>query len=276
MKRADLHMHTTASDGVYTPERLVRAAKAMGLAAIAITDHDVTDGVEEGMRVGAEIGMEVLPGVEINTDHGDTEVHVLGYCMDLADAEMQNTMDWLRQGRVDRARAMVEALGALGFPLDWNRVQEIAGPGAIGRPHIAEALIEAGHVAMRREAFDRFIGNGGPAYVPRARFDATDAIHAIRAAGGVPVAAHPAKIRNDALIPSLAEAGLLGLEAYHSDHTEADGDRYRQMADDLGLLWTGGSDFHGNIETRPLGGVTVPYTQVEALKARSRTMQSEK
>jgi len=270
MERADLHMHTTASDGTYTPEDLVRFAKAKGLAAIAITDHDVTDGVEEGMRIGREIGLEVLAGVEINTDHGETEIHVLGYGMDLADPGLVKTMDWLREGRVERARAMVEKLNALGYPLSWERVLEIAGPGAIGRPHIAEALIEAGHVASRRQAFEKFLANDGPAYAPRARFNAVDAIRLIRGAGGVPVAAHPAKIKDDSLLPGLVDQGLGGLEAYHSDHTPEQAEHYVRMADTLGVLWTGGSDFHGSMESRPLGGVTVPYTQVEAIKARAR------
>lgn len=263
-------MHTTASDGTYAPEDLVRFAKAKGLAAIAITDHDVTDGVEEGIRVGREIGLEVLPGVEINTDHGDTEIHVLGYCMDLTNPELIKTMDWLRDGRVDRARVMVEKLNALGYAMSWERVLEIAGPGAIGRPHIAEALIEAGHVPTRKEAFTRFLANDGPAYVPRARFDAVDAIRLIRGAGGVPVAAHPAKIHDDSLLPGLVDRGLGGLEAFHSDHTTEQAEHYVRLAHDLGVLWTGGSDFHGNMESRPLGGVTVPYTQVEQLKAAAR------
>jgi predicted metal-dependent phosphoesterase TrpH len=270
MQRADLHMHTTASDGTYTPEALVRAAKAKGLAAIAITDHDVTDGVEEGMRFGADIGLEVLAGVEINTDHGDTEIHVLGYAMDLSNPQMVETMDWLREGRMERARKMVEKLNALGYPLSWERVLEIAGPGAIGRPHIADALVEAGHVVSRKDAFARFLGNDGPAYAARARFDATDAIRLIRGAGGVPVVAHPAKIHDDSLIPGLVGAGLGGLEAYHSEHTPEQAEHYVRLANDLGLLWTGGSDFHGSMESRPLAGVTVPYTQVEALKAAAK------
>ncbi len=205
-----------------------------------------------------------------NTDRGDTEVHILGYCMDLADRGLQDCMDWLRQGRVNRAREMVEKLNAMGYSLDWERVLRIAGPGAIGRPHIADALIEAGHVSARREAFDRFIGNGGPAYVARERFSAEDAIRMILDAGGVPVAAHPGKIGDDSHITDLLEAGLAGLEAYHSDHSAEEAERYRRMAEDRGLVWTGGSDFHGNNESRPLGGVTVPYTQVQALVARSR------
>jgi predicted metal-dependent phosphoesterase TrpH len=190
--------------------------------------------------------------------------------MALKDPKMQETMEWLRQGRVDRAKIMVETLTALGHPLEWERVLEIAGPGAIGRPHIADALVEAGHVLTRREAFERFIGNNGPAYVPRARFDAVEAIATIRAAGGVPVVAHPGKIGDDSLIPPLVDAGLGGIEAYHSDHDDAEAAKYRRMAEDLGLVWTGGSDFHGNNEARPLGGITVPYTQVQALRAAAK------
>lgn len=265
MNKADLHLHTTASDGLYSPHDLVKACKSFGLAAIAITDHDVTDGVEEACEIGAQVGLEVLAGVEINTDHGPTEVHVLGYCMDMRDEDFQRTMDWLREGRVTRAREMVHKLATLGCPLSWERVLEIAGPGAIGRPHLAQALIEAQHVRTRRQAFELYLGNDGPAYVPRERFDAFDAIRIIRKAGGVAVAAHPVKIRNDDLIPDLVSAGLGGLEAHHPDHSPEDAQRYQAMADDMGLVWTGGSDFHGHLE-RPLGAVVIPYAQVKALK----------
>jgi predicted metal-dependent phosphoesterase TrpH len=200
---------------------------------------------------------------------------VLGYGMDLSDPGLIKTMGWLRDGRVDRARQMVERLNALGHALSWDRVLEIAGPGAIGRPHIADALAEAGHVMSRKQAFDRFLGNDGPAYVPRARFDATDAIRLIRGAGGVPVVAHPAKIHDDGLLPGLVDAGLGGLEAFHSDHTPEQAEHYVRLAGKLGLLWTGGSDFHGSMESRPLAGVTVPYTQVEALKAAGRRASTD-
>ncbi|HEY3265716.1 MAG TPA: PHP domain-containing protein [Armatimonadota bacterium] len=266
MEQADLHMHTTASDGIFSPADVVRFARAKGLAAIAITDHDVTDGVEEARLAGEEKGLVVLPGVEINTDHGDTEIHVLGYCMDLATPRFQATMDWLRQGRVDRARQMVTKLSMMGCPLSWERVKEIAGPGAMGRPHLADALAEAGFVVDRSEAFRRYLGNDGPAYVPRARFDAVEAIAIIREAGGIPVVAHPVKIGADGLIPPLVEAGLGGIEAFHPDHTEADARRYVALADSLGLIWTGGSDFHGNNESRPLACRTVPLSQVQALQ----------
>lgn len=270
MERADLHIHTTASDGLLSPSDLVSAAAARGLAAIAITDHDVTDGVEEAARAGQRAGLDVLAGVEINTDHGTTEIHVLGYCMDIANARFQKTIGWLREGRLNRARAMVDRLRALGCPLDWDSVVEIARPGAIGRPHLADALVRAGFAASRHDAFNRFLGNNGPAYVPRQRFDATEAIRAIRDAGGVPVVAHPAKIGNDSLIRPLAEAGLLGIEARHPDHSLRDADHYRRMADALGLLWTGGSDFHGNNEARPLAGVTVPLEQARKVRAAAR------
>jgi predicted metal-dependent phosphoesterase TrpH len=267
MHQADLHLHTTASDGVFSPADVVRFARARGLAAIAITDHDVTDGVEEAQRAGAGCGLDVLPGVEINTDFGPTEVHILGYCMDLADPEFQRVIAWLRDGRVERARQMVTRLVEMGVPISWERVEEISGPGAMGRPHIAQALREAGHIETLQSAFDLYIGAGGPAYVPRERFDAFEAIAAIRAAGGVAVVAHPGKIHNDSLIRPLVDAGLGGIEVCHPDHDEAQTARYRRMADELGLVWTGGSDFHGNNESRPLAGRTVPVSQVEALRS---------
>jgi 3',5'-nucleoside bisphosphate phosphatase len=267
MERADLHMHTTASDGVVEPADLVRLVSAQGIAAIAVTDHDVTDGVFEAMNEGKSRGIEVLAGVEINTDLGDTEVHVLGYLMDIQDVGFQATMEWLREGRVQRARKMVQRLNELGCPITWERVQEISGYGAIGRPHVAQAMVEAGCVSTRGEAFERYLAREAPAYVPRARFSAEDAIKSIREAGGIAIAAHPVQIRDDSLIPALVEAGLGGLEAYHPSQEPEVAEHYRKMAGDMGLVWTGGSDFHGNNEARPLGGSTIPYSQVEALKA---------
>lgn len=265
MQRADLHLHTTASDGRYHPADVVRFAGAKGLAAIAITDHDVTDGVEEAQRAGLRYGVEVMPGVEINTDFGVKEIHILGYCMDLSDPEFQRVIAWLRDGRVERAKQMVTRLVEMGVPISWQRVEEIAGPGAIGRPHIAHALREAGHIQSLQSAFDLYIGVGGPAYVPRERFDAFEAIAAIRAAGGVAVLAHPGKIHDDSVIPPLVEAGLGGMEVCHPDHDEVQTAHYRRMADEMGLVWTGGSDFHGNNESRPLAGRTVPLSQAAAL-----------
>ncbi|HEY3414012.1 MAG TPA: PHP domain-containing protein [Armatimonadota bacterium] len=275
MQRADLHLHTTVSDGVLEPLALVKACSALGLAAIAITDHDVTDGVEEAVAAGLKHGVEVIAGVEINTDHGPTEIHILGYGLNLADPGFQKTMTWLREGRVSRAREMVGLLRRLGAPVSWERVQEISGRGAIGRPHLAEALIEEGHVPSRAEAFIRYLGNDGPAYVPRERFNAVEAIATIRGAGGVAVVAHPVKIGDDTLIPALVESGLGGIEAYHPDHSDEDAARYCRMADQLGVVWTGGSDFHGNNESRPLACRTVPYSQVEALLAETQRFRAE-
>lgn len=271
--RIDLHMHSTASDGRLTPTELVRLARERGLTAIALTDHDTTDGVAEAQAAGRVAGVEVIAGVEINTESEDGDVHFLGYFVNPDDAAFQDHLATLRNARLGRARLMVEKLAQLGMPLDWARVQEIAGEGAVGRPHVARALLECGYIATLSEAFEKYIGHEGPAYVPRYRLTPEQAIAAIRAAGGVACLAHPAVAGTTPLVPRLAAAGLGALEVYYPEHTPEDQEMLLALARKYDLVATGGSDFHALDDSThaTLGAIWVPPEAVERLRLRRMT-----
>jgi len=268
--RIDLHTHTTASDGLLPPERLVRLAKDAGVGILAVADHDTTDAVDPAMAEGRRLGVEVIPAVEINTDVDATEVHVLGYYIDHRQGWFQEFLTRLRDGRVNRAARMVEKLNALGIPVTFERVRAIAG-GAVGRPHVARALIEAGVVKSTEEAFERYIGRNGPAYIERMKVTPEEAVHVILKAGGIPVLAHPGWGVREEMIPPLVQGGLEGLEVYYPDHTPAMVTRFLEIAAQLHLLVTGGTDFHGgDLATRVgVGSQYVPVDAVERLKERA-------
>jgi len=268
--RIDLHTHTTASDGLLPPERLVALAKAAGVDLLGVADHDTTDAVDTAMAAGADLGVEVVPAVEINTDVGATEVHVLGYYIDHRQPWFQEFLARLRDGRVNRAARMVEKLNALGIPIAFERVRAMAA-GAVGRPHVARALIDAGAVKSTEEAFEKYIGRNGPAYVERMRVTPQEAVQVILRASGIPVLAHPGWGVPEEMIPPLVQAGLEGLEVYYPDHTPAMVARYLEIAAQHRLLVTGGTDFHGgDLATRvTIGSQYVPVEAVARLKARA-------
>lgn len=277
MNFVDLHCHTTASDGRYSPRALVGLAASLGLRAIGITDHDSTEGLDEALAAGVELKVEIVPGVELSCDVEAGELHMLGYYPDYKDPRLQSELTRLRAGRVGRARAMVQKLTAMGYPISFERVRALAGDGAIGRPHIAQALVEAGHVASKAEAFDRLIGRSGPAYVERARLSPVEAVRLIRQVGGLPVFAHPFVVKEDGSIiellpieealPELIDAGLVGLEVYYPNYTQALTDRLLALARRHNLLVTGGSDFHGaGVAGGSLGSVYVPNRCLTRLK----------
>jgi len=277
MGLVDLQCHTTASDGTLTPTELVALAAERGLRVIAITDHDTTAGLVEALAAGRRYGVEVIPGVEINTDVPQGEVHILGYFIDWTDENFQATLTRLRQGRVGRAKRMVEKLADLGIHLAWERVQAIAGDSAIGRPHVAQALLEAGYISSTSEAFERFIGRTGPAYVERVRMSPAEATRVIRAARGLPVLAHPiiagaAEVISEPLdleplLDELTAAGLVGIEAYYPGYPPEVTRDLLGLAAKYGLVATGGSDYHGpNQGHGELGSVEVPVEVVEQLK----------
>jgi predicted metal-dependent phosphoesterase TrpH len=268
--QVDLHLHTTASDGVYAPSAVVALARARGLQTIAITDHDSVAGVAEALAVAGH-ELEVIPGVEINTDVPHSEVHILGYYLDDHHAELQDVLQKLQDFRRDRARRMVEKLARLGLPLDWERVASLAGDGAVGRPHVAQALVERGYMADVSQAFDRYIGREGPAYVERYRLAPTEATRLIVRAGGLPVLAHPIGLENlPSLLDELTAAGLVGLEAYYTGYLPEETQSLLALAQKYGLVATGGSDFHGGgiLPHADLGAVFVPMEAVAALRAR--------
>lgn len=267
--RIDLHTHTTASDGLLPPDRLVELAKGAGVTVLAVCDHDSTDGIDQAVAAGAGLGVEVIPAVEINTDVGRTEVHVLGYFIDYRQTWFQEFLRKLRDGRLNRAQRMVEKLNMLGIQIDFARVRARA-QGAVGRPHVAWALVEAGAVKSVEEAFARYIGRDGPAYVERMKLTPEEAVRVILKAGGIPVLAHPGWGVNDLMIPPLVDAGLEGLEVYYPEHTPAMQAHYLALARQHDLLVTGGTDFHGgDLATNvPIGSQFVPAEVVEKLKER--------
>jgi predicted metal-dependent phosphoesterase TrpH len=246
----DLHTHSNRSDGTFAPAEVVRTAAERELDVIALTDHDTTEGLEEAIAAGDELGVEVVPGVEFSAEHERTSIHVLCYFMDVDDAAFQAELQRLRDDRFRRGEMMVEKLQALGFPITFERVREIAGGGNIVRPHVAQAMVEAGIVASEEEAFERYIADGGPAHVAKHALDPVDAVGVIRAAGGLCVLAHPGMWGDQTSVPEdlierMAAAGMSGLEVDHTDHTPEQRQHYRALADRLGLIATGGSDCHG-------------------------------
>jgi hypothetical protein len=250
MPGVDLHTHTNRSDGTFEPAELIRLAAERGLDAVAVTDHDTTDGLREAEAAGDEHGVEVVPGVEFSAEHLGTSVHVLCYWMDASHEGFQAELSRLRDDRFRRGELMVEKLQALGFDVSFERVREIAKGGNIVRPHVAQAMVEAGIVASEEEAFERWIADGRPAHVPKHALDPVDAVALIRQAGGLCVLAHPGMWGDqtavpDELIEAMAGAGMAGLEVDHTDHSPEQRERYRAMAADLGLVATGGSDCHG-------------------------------
>jgi predicted metal-dependent phosphoesterase TrpH len=268
----DLHTHSTASDGLYSPtELLQRARNETELRVLALTDHDTTNGLAEAAEAALHLAIEFIPGIELNTDIEGGEIHMLGYFPEYERPEFQQTLQILRDARVRRGERMVELLNEQGINIQWERVREIA-QGAVGRPHIAKALMEAGYVQSIGEAFDKYIGSNCPAYVPRYKLTPEDAIRLILSANGLPVMAHPLtmpgleKLRT--WLPDLVATGLVGLETYYGPYTQEEEQQLRDLADKHGLIPTGGTDYHGpGIHPTPLGGRFVPHEAVERLKA---------
>jgi len=256
----DLHTHTTASDGSASPAGLVAQAVAAGLAAVALTDHDTIDGVSAARAAGAASGVEVIPGIELSANDGDQEVHLLG--LHLTDVgPIASMLDELRGARHRRADAIVGVLRSVGVPVTLDAVLAEAGTGAVGRPHVARALIAGGWVRDQREAFDRYLGAGRPANVAKQRLSIADAIDMVHRAGGVAVFAHPGRDGSRARLEALQALGLDGVEVRHPSHSAEDVARLGALADHLGLVPSGGSDWHGATEgPRVLGALKVPAT----------------
>jgi 3',5'-nucleoside bisphosphate phosphatase len=268
-QRADLHIHTTASDGTLSPEESVREAARVGLAAVGIADHDTIAGLAPAIAEGDRVGVIVVPGVEINTDVGKDEVHMLGYYVDYESDSLNTQLEKLRAGRLDRAGKIVAKLNEAGVNVIMDRVVEIAEGGAVGRPHIARAIVEIGAAGSIASAFGRYLVRGRPTYVPRYKLTPFQAMEIIREASGVPVFAHPGTHNHDELIPGLVEAGLKGIEVYHTDHSACHVRRYLEVARRYDLIPTGGSDSHGpdNVKTVEIGSVTVDLSIVHRLRA---------
>lgn len=275
----DLHTHSTASDGIYPPTELLRHAREAGLKTLALTDHDTSNGLDEAIEAGRSLGIEVIPGIELNTDVQGDEIHVLGYFIEYKRPAFQHILQSLRNARVHRGQRMVEQLNEAGINITWDQVRALA-QGAVGRPHVARALQEAGYVQSIPEAFEKYIGDGCVGYVPRYKLSPVDAVRLIASANGLPVVAHPfdypGLTRLRAWLPELRAAGLVGLETYYGSYSPEQEAAIRQLADEYDLIPTGGTDFHGpGIHPTPLGGRYVPYEAVERLKAASAQKQGK-
>lgn len=267
-QRADLHLHTTASDGVWTPSQLIDAAAAAGLAAVAVTDHDTVAGIAEALARGAAAGIEVVPGIELSVGHGDTEVHLLGYYIDWQDERLLSALERLRASRHERLERMVRRLQEAGCAVSVEDVLRAAGGGSPGRPHVARVLVERGYAASVPDAFDRWLTPGRPGYVPRSRISLAEGIALIHAAGGIAVCAHPGLLREQAIVEEAVRLGVDGIEVVHSEHRPEQQAHYDAFARARGLIRTGGSDAHGPGVKKGLylGEYTVPMEWVRELQ----------
>jgi len=271
VSKVDLHIHSTASDGRLGPAEVVRKSAEYGLAVIAITDHDTVDGIVPALAAARAFpGLRVIPGVEINTDVPNGEAHVLGYFIDYTSHELGDTLEGLRHSRRGRAQGMIAKLGDLGIYIEWQRVQEIAGGSSIGRPHIAQAMLEKGYITSIKEAFTKYISRDGPAYVEREKIAPVEAVKLVLRAKGLPVLAHPFTINDpEMMIVELKAAGLVGIEAYYGNYTAGEVGRLVSLARGHNLIATGGSDYHGLDEGSEtmIGGADVPMEVAERLIA---------
>jgi len=253
---ADLHCHTTASDGSLSPEETVRLAKEKGLRALAITDHDTIEGWGKAEKASAQLGIVLLKGIEINTDWEGHEIHILGYGMKEHDPVFLNELRVIQKKRISRIEQMLEKLEQFGIRISFEEVMDFAHGESIGRPHVAQAMLRKGFAATTKEAFHHYLRIGAPAYVPRYKLSPSEAIHMIRQAGGVTVLAHPGAYKVETHLEEWIKAGLQGIEVFHPKHTFQDNIHYGMIAERMGLIATGGSDFHGP-QTKPeveLGG----------------------
>jgi len=275
MPGIDLHLHTTASDGAFAPAELVRMAHEAGLDCIAITDHDSTDGVAAAQEAGLTLGVRVIAGIEFNTMWHGQSVHILGYFVDTEHPELQAVIARQRDGRLYRGQKIVEKLAAINLPLVWEDILADADGGAVGRPHIAKAMLAQGYVSDANEAFDRYLGHGKPAYVDQPKLTPSEAVALLHRAGAAAGLAHPYNVEGadqvdlDVLVPELANAGLDAIETYYTDYSRKQRNAIREIATRFNLIPTGGSDFHGGgiLSQAELGAIRVPEESLRSLEA---------
>jgi predicted metal-dependent phosphoesterase TrpH len=246
----------------------METAAAHGVRVLSLTDHDTTDGYEEAREAAEQLGLRLIPGMELSSDYGKADVHLLAYGFDVRSEPLQKFLKWLRAGRIDRVYKTVEVLAENGMALDVKRVFEIAGEASVGRPHVARALVERGFVASVQEAFDLWLGNGKPADIPREKLSPEDAIKVVKENGGVVFAAHPIFIGEDypEVLAQFAEWGIEGIETFYKHYDAVTVEEHRLLAKRLGLHTSGGSDYHGlgNPDDREIGDIPFPDQEVEA------------
>lgn len=263
----DLHLHSTQSDGSFPPTQVVQRAAKLGLSAISLTDHDSVAGVQEAQNIGRDIGVEVIPGTELSAHEAGMDIHILGYFIDPTNSNLLAYLQKFQDARRNRAKKIVARLNRLGVRITMAHVLHKAGDATIGRPHVADVLVEEGFVFSHDHAFQKYLGYGKPAYQPKFVLTPREAVEIIHAAGGLASLAHPVLYRRDALIPDLIKQGLDGIEVMHIKHGRADVRRYSDMAKRYGLLITGGSDCHGDGRGQAvMGTVQVPSAFLDAMK----------
>ena len=270
--KADLHIHTTYSDGALSTRDLLQHAKRAGLSTVSITDHDHVGAIEEALALGHDLGIEVIPGVELSACVGDLDIHILGYFVDHRDEQLQEYLSLLRSERFKRAERIVEKLNDLNVPLPLEAVLGQAGQGAIGRPHIANALVEMGLTDSYYEAFLKYIGAGKPAYEKKFQISPREALELIGRTGGLSFIAHPGNLINDTMLLALVNEGIDGIEVIHPSHSPERVAYYRGIASEFYLLTSGGSDFHGGRKNGLdlLGRYTISEEQVDTMRRRLR------
>jgi predicted metal-dependent phosphoesterase TrpH len=268
MMFADLHLHTNFSDGTYTPEELAGHAHRHGLSVVALTDHDTVEGCARMAAACSKLSIEFIPASELTTDLDGNELHLIGYFLDTGNPVLLTELAKFQDVRQNRIREMCARLNEMKVPLSADAVFRIANCRSPGRPHVGRALVQAGICSSLDEAFDRFLKKGKPAWVPKFKMSAEDAIQLIHQAGGLAVMAHPGLNRTDEVIPLLKEMGMDGLECFHTRHSTAASQHYSLLAEHYGLLITGGSDCHGMNKGKPLiGSIKLPFDYVAKLKA---------
>ncbi len=272
----DLHAHTSASDGTYSPNELVTLAKSEGIEAIAITDHDTIEGVPEALEAGEKVGLEVIPGVEISLDHQPGSMHVLGLFLDIKNKKLIEYLTVLQASRSSRNPKIIEKLNELGLAISMEDVQKISGGGQVGRPHIAAALLKDGYVSSNQQAFDKYLKKGAIAYFERSRLTREETVDMIHGAGGLVILAHPNTLGVNGssfsyLMSELKEVGFDGLEVFYNSHSQTDEDRLMKIVDKNGFIISGGTDFHG--QNKPsiklgvgYGNMAIPYEVLQEMK----------
>lgn len=267
---ADLHTHTTHSDGHHSPLELLQKAKEAGVTILGIADHDTVAALDEAMEIGRTVGVEVIPGMELSATYSEGEIHVLGYFMDYRSPVLTEALAIFRQKRLDRVERIVGKLNRLKIPLTVESVLAEATGDSVGRPHIANALVNNGHAATYHQAFSKYIGEGRPAFEKKDEFSPEDTIRLIADAGGLSFLAHPGRSVDENLLHHLIKSGLDGIEVYHPSHTPELVQYYRGIVNEYFLLESGGSDFHGGMKNDDhlLGRVGVPFETVEIMRRR--------
>ncbi|HTN43859.1 MAG TPA: PHP domain-containing protein [Nitrospiria bacterium] len=280
-RRIDLHTHSTASDGSFTPAELIRYAATKRLVALALTDHDGVDGLDEAAAEGERLGIEVIPGVELSADHPEGTMHVLGFFVDRRHEGFCGRLRRLQEARRERNPKIVQKLQGLGLQITYEEVVAASGGGQVGRPHFAKVLVQKGYVSSMQEAFERYLKKGAPGFVEKFRFSPQDVIAAIHEAGGVAVLAHPFTLYKEPspmlepLLGGLAESGLDGMEVIYSTYSAGQSRYYRELAEKFHLLPSGGSDFHGSHKPGidlgvGMGRLQIPFELLEPLRKKAQ------